>query len=89
MDQLSAAPASTGLLHHLVEDMTVRDLSGKTRNYYIRMVSGFGAFLGRSPATATAKDVHRFPVHQSALEMDTPAMNCAAAALRFLFTTHA
>ena len=85
MDQLSPVPAS-GLRHRLVEDMTVRGFSDKTRRYHIRIVSGFAAFLGRSPATATAEDVRRFQVHPSALGMGAPAMNCTVAALRFFFT---
>jgi len=86
MNQLSPVPASSGLRHRLVEDMTVRGFSDKTRKYYIRIVSGFAAFLGRSPATATAEDVRRFQVHQSSAGMGAPAMNCTVAALRFFFT---
>jgi integrase/recombinase XerD len=66
MNQLSPVPAS-GRRHRLVEDMTVRGFSDKTRKYYICIVSGFAAFLGRSPATATAEDVRRFQVHQSGM----------------------
>jgi len=76
-----------GLRQRLVEDMTVRGFSEKTRRYYIRIVAGFAAFLGRSPNTATADDVRRFQVHQSELGMHAPAMNSTVAALRFFFTT--
>ncbi len=86
MNQLSPVPANNGLRHRLIEDMTVRGFSDKTRKYYIRIVSGFAAFLGRSPASATAEDVRRFQVHQSALGMGAPSMNCTVAALRFFFT---
>ena len=87
MNNLSPAPASSSLRQRLVEDMTVRGFSGKTRRYYIRIVAGFAAFLGRSPDTATAEDVRRFQVHQSERGMHAPAMNCTVAALRFFFTT--
>ena len=87
MNQLSPVPVSSGLRHRLVEDMTVRGFSDMTRKYYVRIVSGFGAFLGRSPATATAEDVRRFQVHQSGREMGAPAMNCTVAALRFFTYT--
>ena len=86
MNTLSPATASNSLRHRLVEDMTVRGFSEKTRKYYIRIVAGFAAFLERSPATATAEDVRRFQIHQSALGMGAPAMNSTVAALRFFFT---
>jgi site-specific recombinase XerD len=76
----------TGLRQRLVEDMTVRGFSEKTRRYYIRIVAGFAAFLGRSPDTATAEDIRRFQVHQSELGMRAPAMNSTVAALRFFYT---
>ncbi len=86
MNTFSPATASTSLRHRLVEDMTVRGFSDKTRKYYIRIVAGFAAFLERSPATATAEDIRRFQIHQSALGMGAPAMNSTVAALRFFFT---
>jgi len=85
MNNLSPVPAGSGLRQRLVEDMTMRGFSEKTRHYYIRIVAGFAVFLGRSPATATAEDVRRFQIHQSALSMGVPAMNCTVAALRFFF----
>ena len=60
MNKLSPAPASSGLRQRLIEDMTVRRFSERTRRYYIRIVAGFAAFLGRSPDTATAEDLRRF-----------------------------
>ena len=56
--------AVSGLRQRFIEDMTVRGFTEKTRRYYIRIVSGFAAFLGRSPDTATAEDIRRFPVHR-------------------------
>jgi len=87
MNNLSPAPASSSLRQRLVEDMTVRGFSEKTRRYYIRIGAGFAAFLGRSPDTATAEDVRRFQVHQSERGMHAPAVNSTVAALRFFFTT--
>jgi len=86
MNNLSPAPASSSLRQRLVEDMTVRGFSEKTRRCYIRIVAGFAAVLGRSPDTATAEDVRRFQVHQSERGMHAPAMNSTVAALRFFFT---
>jgi integrase/recombinase XerD len=86
MDNLPSAPVANTLRQRLIEDMTVRGFSEKTRKYYIRIVAGFAAFLGRSPDTATAEDLRRFQVHQSKLGMHAPAMNSTVAALRFFFT---
>ena len=85
MDNLPSAPVANTLRQRLIEDMTVRGFSEKTRKYYIRIVAGFAAFLERSPSTATAEDVRLFQVHQSALGMGAPAMNSTVAALRFFF----
>jgi len=87
MDNLSSAPAANTLRQRLIEDMTVRGFSEKTRRYYVRIVAGFAKFLGRSPSTTTPEDIRRFQIHQSALGMGVPAMNCTVAALRFFFTT--
>src|ERR1700687_4302248 len=83
MDNLPSAPVA--LRQRLIEDMTVRGFSEKTRKYYIRIVAGFAAFLERSPSTATAEDIRLFQVHQSELGMGAPAMNSTVAALRFFF----
>jgi integrase/recombinase XerD len=82
---ISPAAGST-LRQRFIEDMTVRGFTEKTRHYYIRIVAGFAAFLGRSPDSATAEDIRRFQVHQSELGMHAPAMNSTVAALRFFFT---
>jgi integrase/recombinase XerD len=86
MDEPISRSAGTGLRQRLIEDMSVRGFTGKTRHDYIRSVAGFAAFLGRSPDTATAEDIRRFQLHQSELGMRAPAMNSTVAALRFFFT---
>jgi site-specific recombinase XerD len=68
-----------------IADMTVRGFTDKTRNDYIRTVTGFAAFLERSPGTATAEDIRRFQIQQSERGMNPPAMNSTVAALRFFF----
>ena len=70
----------------MIEDMTVRGFSEKTRNDYIRNVRAFAAFLGRSPDTATAEDLRLFQLHQTQAGMQPPSINSAVAALRFFFT---
>jgi len=49
----------------MIEDMTVRGFSEKTRNDYVRNVRVFAAFIRRSPDTATAEDLRCFQLHQT------------------------
>ena len=55
----------SALRARMMEDMSVRGFSEKTRNDYIRNVRAFAGFIGRSPDTATAEDLRRFRLHQS------------------------
>src|SRR5271167_2913810 len=86
MNEPISPSTGTGLRQRLIEDMSVRGFTVKTRHDYIRSVVGFAAFLGRSPDIATAEDIRRFQLHQSELGMHAPAMNSTVAALRFFFT---
>jgi site-specific recombinase XerD len=70
----------------MIEDMTVRGFTEKTRQDYIRHVQAFAAFLGRRPDTATAEDLRRFQLYQTESGMQPPSINSAVAALRFFFT---
>ena len=81
----SHRPASA-LRVRMIEDMSVRGFSEKTRNDYIRNVRAFAAFIGRSPDTATAEDLRRFQLHQTQSGMQPPSINSAVSALRFFFT---
>jgi hypothetical protein len=80
----SPRPASA-LRVRMIEDMSVRGFSEKTRNDYIRNVRAFAAFIGRSPETATAEDLRRFQLHQTQSGMQPPSINSAVSALRFFF----
>jgi len=71
---------------HMIEDMTVRGFTEKTRQDYVRHVQAFAAFIGRSPATATPGDIRGFQLHQRQSGMQPPSINTAVSALRFLFT---
>ena len=82
---LSDRPVSP-LRARMIEDMTVRGFTEKTRNDYIRHVQAFAAFIGRSPDTATAEDLRRFQLHQTQSGMQPPSINSAVSALRFFFT---
>jgi integrase/recombinase XerD len=73
------------LRRRMIEDMSVRKFSAKTRHDYIRCVENFAKFLGRSPDTATAEDLRRYQVHQTESGIHAPAMNSSTSALRFFF----
>lgn len=75
------------LRQRMIEDMNVRGFCAKTQHDYLRIVSRFAVFLGRSPGSAAAEDVRRFQVEQREAGMPAPAMNSRVAALRFFFTT--
>src|SRR6201993_3429616 len=66
----------------MIEDMTVRGFSEKTRHDYVRKVRAFAAFIGRSPDTATAEDLRLFQLHQTQSGMQPPSINSAVSALR-------
>jgi integrase/recombinase XerD len=87
MNKPFSVPARPGLRQRMIEDMTVRGFSAKTQHDYLRIVSRFAVFLGRTPGSATAEDVRRFQVEQREAGMPAPAMNSRVAALRFFFTT--
>ena len=74
------------LRQRMIEDMTVRNFVEKTRNDYIRHVSTFTAFLGRSPDQAIPEDLRRFQLHQTRAGVRPPSINGSVAALRFFFT---
>ena len=74
------------LRRRMLEDMAMRGLREETQRDDLRVVSGFAAFLGRAPDTATAEDIRRFQVHQSESGVQPPTINCSVSALRFLFT---
>ena len=51
--------AMSPLRRRMIEDMTIRKLSPKTQQGYIRTINDFAVFLGRSPDTASFEDVRR------------------------------
>src|ERR1700719_804045 len=87
MNNPTIAAAGTTLRQRLIDDMSLRRFGAKTQHDYIRSVSRLAAFLGRSPATATAEDIRRFQMEQREAGMHAPAMNSDVSALRFFFTT--
>jgi site-specific recombinase XerD len=76
----------SALRERMIEDMSVRGFTEKTRHDYIRSVRTFAAFIGRSPDAATPEDVRRFQLHQTQAGVQPPSINSAVSALRFFFT---
>ena len=70
----------------MIEDMSVRGFSEKTRRDYVRQVRAFAAFIGRSPDIATAEELRLFQLHQTRSGLQPPSINSAVSALRFFFT---
>jgi site-specific recombinase XerD len=83
IDPQSVKPISD-LRRRMLQDMTTRNFSDKTKHDYIRHIETFAKFLGRSPDTATGDDIRRFQAAQIALGAQPPKMNTQASALRFL-----
>src|SRR3981189_1009380 len=82
-----SSPRPAGALRaRMIEDMSVRGFSEKTRNDYIRNVRAFAAFIGRSPDIAMAEDLRRFQLHQTQSGMPPPRLTRAVSAFRFFFS---
>ena len=77
--------AISPLRRRMIEDMTIRNLSARTQEGYIRTVKRFAAFLGRSPDTASAEDVRRYQAHLATNRVGVPTRNHTVSGLRFLF----
>jgi integrase/recombinase XerD len=73
------------LRRRTIEDMTIRKLSPKTQQGYIRTIKDLAAFLGRPPDTASFEDIRRFQLHLAAKGAHVPILNHTVAALRFFF----
>ena len=85
MNILVPVVAVSPLRQRLIDEMDIRRFGRETQRNYIRDVGRFETFLGRSPDTATAKEVRRFQVEQCELGVPVPTMNAIVSALRFFF----
>ena len=74
------------LRRRMIEDMTVRSFSDKTKRGYLRHVEALAAFLGRSPDTVTGDDLRQFQLHQVEHGAQPSKLNSQASGLRFFFT---
>ena len=77
--------AISPLRRRMIEDMTIRKLAPKTQASYIRSVTTFTIFLGRSPDQASAEDLRRYHLHLASSGVSVPSQNATVTALRFFF----
>jgi integrase/recombinase XerD len=73
------------LRQRMLEDMRMRKLAPKTREAYIRAVSRFAKYLGRSPDTATAEDLRLYQLHLVDSGTSPITLNATITGLKFLF----
>ena len=72
------------LRQRMIDDMTMRKLSPKTGQAYLRAVRNFTHFLGRSPDTAEAEDLRRFQLHLVEQGISSITLNATITGLKFL-----
>ena len=76
---------TTRLRQRMIEDMRIRGMGEKAQQAHIRAVKDFAAFLGRSPDTATAKDLRAYQLHLTNAGVTPSTFNARIIALRFFF----
>lgn len=82
--ETSTQPVSP-LRQRMLEDMRMRKLAPKTQHSYIRAVSRFAKYLGRSPDTATAEDLRLYQLHLVDSGTSPITLNATITGLKFLF----
>ncbi|MGO7273047.1 integrase [Rhizobium ruizarguesonis] len=73
------------LRRRMIDDMTIRNLSPATQRSYLRAVTKFSRYFGRSPDRLGLEDVRAFQVHLVSPGLSWPALNQTVCALRFFF----
>jgi integrase/recombinase XerD len=73
------------LRQRMIDDMRMRKLSPKTQSGYLRVVSLFGGWLGRSPDTASAEDLRRYQLFLVDRGISPISLNAAITGLKFFF----
>ncbi len=73
------------LRQRMIDDMTMRKLSPKTGQAYLRAVKNFTRFLGRSPDTAEAEDLRLFQLHLVEQGISSITLNATITGLKFFF----
>ena len=73
------------LRQRFLDEMRMRKLSPKTQSGYIRTVSRFYGWLGRSPDTATAEDLRRYQLYLVDHGISPISLNVTITGLKFFF----
>ena len=83
---MDASPrAVSPLRQRMLDDMRLRKLNPKTQSAYLRSVSNFARYLGRSPATATIEDLRNYQLHLVDSGTSPISLNAAITGLKFFF----
>ncbi len=77
--------AISPLRRRMIEDMNIRKMAPKTQSTYIRAVTNFAVFLGRSPERASPEDLRRYQLHLASSGVSVSTLNATVTALRFFF----
>ena len=83
MDSLT--PTGSPVRQRMLEDMRMRKMAEHTQAGYIRAVPKLAAFLGRSPDTATIKDLRGFQLHLVDAGTGPVTINATITGLKFFF----
>ncbi len=75
------------LRQRFLDEMRMRKLSPKTQSGYIRTVSRFYGWFGRSLDTATAEDLRRYQLHLVDHGISPISLNVTITGLKFFFET--
>ena len=67
------------------EDLTLRGLSAKTIDSYLRCVRKFAEHFGRSPSTLGAEEIRDFLLHLRERRVSASTFNVYAGAIKFLY----
>lgn len=79
MNELVQIGPISPLRQRLLDDMALRRFGLETQRNYLRDVSRFATWLGRSPHTASAEDVRQFQFEQHEAGVDRQSVRQARA----------
>jgi hypothetical protein len=83
----STSPTLSPLRQRFLDDMRMRKLAPKTQRGYLRTVSRFYGWLGRSPDTATAEDLRRYQMYLVDHGTSAISVNATITGLKFFFAS--
>jgi hypothetical protein len=81
--------STSPLRQRMIEDMTLRKLSPKTQVGYLRAVTKFTRFFGRSPDLASHEDLRAFQLHLVEQGVSSTTINATLTGLTFSFGAEA